>query len=251
MMTACLADGETTIRNAAREPEVVALAGLLARMGGKISGAGTGTITVRGVAELSGAIYEVPPDRIEAGTFAIAAACVPGSELLLAPVDPDHMRPAMDALRLAGCCLQWTAPRALRAMGSPRGSIGPVSVRTGPFPGFPTDLQPQMTALLALADGVSSVEETVFEARLRHAAQLRRMGAVVEQTGRRSLRIEGRAALRGCEVKAADLRGGAALVVAGLAAEGTTRILEPWHIDRGYDRIEEKLRAVGADVARV
>mmetsp|Transcript_39424 Transcript_39424/g.93453 ORF Transcript_39424/g.93453 Transcript_39424/m.93453 type:complete len:234 (-) Transcript_39424:332-1033(-) len=233
------------------------------------------------------------------------------------------MRPAMDALRLAGCCLQWTAPRALRAMGSPRGSIGPVSVRTGPFPGFPTDLQPQMTALLALADGVSSVEETVFEARLRpvpaapslspslsrneargteqqqlqhrgeqagrngsggsarrsaialapaanspalrrclltlecgpglgrHAAQLRRMGAVVEETGRRSLRIEGRAALRGCEVKAADLRGGAALVVAGLAAEGTTRILEPWHIDRGYDRIEEKLRAVGADVARV
>mmetsp|Transcript_5008 Transcript_5008/g.12968 ORF Transcript_5008/g.12968 Transcript_5008/m.12968 type:complete len:507 (-) Transcript_5008:14-1534(-) len=251
LMAAALAEGTTVIRNAAREPEVAALAEFVNAMGGRVSGAGTATIAVEGVAALAGGAWTVLPDRIEAGTFAIAAA-ITGSRLLLQPVVPGHMQAAAEALRRSGVEVDLGAASMLVI--PPRtGRLAPTDIQTAPHPGFPTDLQPQMTALLATAAGRSTVREAVFDGRVRHAQELRAMGADIRTADNRTLHVWGRpSCLRpGACVAARDLRGGAALLVASLAVEGATTIQECWHMDRGYEQLDNKLRAVGADIQRV
>jgi len=247
MMAAVLAEGETILENAAREPEVIDLANFLNTMGAKIRGAGTSAIRIEGVESLSGAEYTVQPDRIEAGTYLVAAA-ITGGSVKLTRAAPEHLDAVLVKLREAGAELQWGDDWISLDMGGRRPKA--VDIRTSPYPGFPTDMQAQFCALNAVAEGVGTIIETIFENRFQHVLELQRMGA--------DIRIEGHTAVcRGVDrltaapVMATDLRASAGLVLAGLAAEGDTLVDRIYHVDRGYERIEEKLRRLGADIRRV
>lgn len=245
MMAAALADGETVIENAALEPEVVDLAGLLIAMGARVRGAGSPTITIAGVERLHGADYTVIPDRIEAGTFLLAAA-ITRSELRVAPLIPEHLGAVLTKLEEAGCRLQHdgigTTIQAER--------IQAVDLRTQPFPGFPTDLQSPFMSLLATAQGTSVITENIFENRMQHVAELQRMGAAIRLQGNSAF-VEGVSRLSGAPVQGTDLRASAAMVLAGLAADGITTVGGLDYLDRGYANLEAKLAAVGASLQRV
>ncbi|MBQ3113410.1 MAG: UDP-N-acetylglucosamine 1-carboxyvinyltransferase [Phascolarctobacterium sp.] len=246
MMAAALAEGVTILENAAEEPEIVALANYLNKMGAKVRGAGTDVIRIEGVKELRGADYTIIPDRIEAGTYMIAAAMT-GGDVIVDNVLPEHQKPLIAKLREAGAIVEEDIDK-VRVIGT--GSLKGVSVKTLPYPGFPTDMQAQIMAMMVVSEGNSRVTETVFENRFMHVAELNRMGAKIT-TADRSANIEGPAKLVGCDVRATDLRAGAAMILAGLVAEGETRIGDLFHIDRGYEDIVEKLRILGADIERV
>jgi len=246
MMAACLAEGETVLENAAREPEVVDLARCLTAMGARISGAGSDVIVVQGVQALSGVTYSVMPDRIEAGTILVAAAATRGSVTLRdAPVA--SLDATLDRLPDAGARIE-TGERTVRMTmpGRPRA----VSVRTAPYPGFPTDMQAQLIAMNAVADGEAFVTETIFENRFMHVQELRRLGAQIEIEGNTAL-VRGVERLAGATVMATDLRASASLVIAGLVADGGTVIDRIYHLDRGYERIETRLAQLGAQIRRV
>lgn len=246
MMAAVLADGTTVIDGAAEEPEVVDLANFLISMGAKIEGAGTRRIIIEGVKELHGAEHEVIPDRIEAGTF-LAAAAICGEDVTLRRVDPAHLKAVTDPLALAGFSISSTADSITLRPGSTRRAL---KLDTLPYPGFPTDMQAQMCALLATTDGISVVNENVFPQRFMHVAELKRMGADIELQGATAV-INGVSKLSGAPVMASDLRASAALVLAGLQAEGITEVNRVYHIDRGYESIDEKLNSLGAEIERV
>ncbi|MBR5588977.1 MAG: UDP-N-acetylglucosamine 1-carboxyvinyltransferase, partial [Phascolarctobacterium sp.] len=246
MMAAALAEGVTILENAAEEPEIVALASYLNKMGAKIRGAGTDVIRIEGVKELHGADYTIIPDRIEAGTYMIAAAMT-GGDVIVDNVLPEHQKPLIAKLREAGAIVEEDIDK-VRVIGN--GTLKGVSVKTLPYPGFPTDMQAQIMAMMVVSEGKSKVTETVFENRFMHVEELNRMGATIT-TSDRSANIEGPARLVGCDVRATDLRAGAAMILAGLVAEGETRIGDLYHIDRGYEDIVEKLKNLGADIERV
>lgn len=243
MLAASLAEGTTVIQNCAKEPHVVAVANFINACGGKVTGAGTDTIRVRGVDRLVGATQTVIPDDIEAGTWMMAAAMTQG-DVTLQNVIPTHMTPIMAKLREAGVEIHEMGD-AVRVIG--RGRPKAVNVKTLPYPGFPTDAQNQMTALLSLAEGTSYVTETLYEDRFRFVPELLRMGAQIRVEGRTAI-VKGVERLYGAPVEATDIRAGAALVIAGLAAEGETTIYGMEHVQRGYEKLEEKLLALGADV---
>ncbi len=245
MLAASLARGTTRLVNAAREPEVADLARLLAAMGARIEGAGTATITVEGVEALHGADHEVVPDRIEAGTYAIAAAATRG-DVRVRRCRPEHLRALTTRLAAIGARAE---PEGDTLRVRAEGALPAQDVATAPYPGFPTDLQAQWTALATSLDGVSTITETIFENRFHHVAELQRMGAKIRLEGRWAI-VEG-GPLTGANVMASDLRASAALAIAGLIAEGRTVIDRVYHLDRGYARMEEKLNALGASVERV
>jgi len=245
MMAATLARGETVIENAAREPEVVELAAMLSTMGAEISGAGSDHVVVRGVASLSGIEHSVGGDRIEAGTL-LAAGLVTGGDVRVTGVEPAFLESTLDKFREAGAEIE-TDGGAVRARMT--GPVRPLQAVTAPFPGFPTDMQAQLMAVLTVAEGSSIVVERVFENRFMHVPELQRLGADISLSGR-SAHIRGVPQLMGAQVMATDLRASAGLIVAALAAEGDTVVNRVYHIDRGYERIEAKLRALGADIKR-
>ena len=245
MMAAALADGETVIDNAALEPEVVDLAGLLIAMGAKVRGAGTSTITIVGVDRLHGADYAVIPDRIEAGTFLLAAA-ITRSHLRVTPLIPDHLGAVLTKLEEAGCTLEHDGV----GLTIKADQINAVDLRTQPFPGFPTDLQAPFMSLLATARGTSVITENIFENRLQHVAELQRMGADIRMQANTAF-VEGVARLSGAPVQGSDLRASAAMVLAGLAADGITSVRGLEYLDRGYANLEGKLNAAGASIERV
>ncbi len=247
MMAACLAEGTTDIENAAKEPEIVNLANFLNSMGASVSGAGQNTIRIKGVKQLHGTQYEVIPDRIEMGTYMVAAA-ITGGDITIENVIFDHIKPIIAKLRECGTQVIEGADYSLRIIGSGRPKA--VDVTTLPYPGFPTDMQAQFMALMTCADGASMINETVFENRFMHTAELRRMGANIKIEGHSAV-VRGVDTIQGARVNATDLRAGAALVLAALMASGTTEVDNIEHIDRGYVRLEEKLRALGADIERV
>jgi UDP-N-acetylglucosamine 1-carboxyvinyltransferase len=247
MMAAVLADGRTILENAAREPEVVDLANFLNAMGAKIRDAGTDTITIDGVEKLGGTHYEILPDRIEAGTYLVAAA-ITGGRIKLRNTRPDHLDAVLAKLGEAGATIT-TGPDWIDLdMGGRRPRS--VDIRTAPYPAFPTDMQAQFAALNAVAEGVSTVIETIFENRFMHMLEMRRMGAEIRIEGNTAI-IKGVPKLTAAPVMATDLRASASLVLAALVAEGTTEIDRIYHIDRGYERIEEKLEQLGAGIKRV
>ncbi len=247
LMAATLAEGTTVLANAAREPEIVDLAHCLRAMGAQIEGEGTGTITVEGVDRLHGATHRVAPDRIELGTYMIAPA-IAGGEVLLEGGRRDMVAAFADRLEAAD--VEVSDEDGGLLVKRRNGVIRPADITTEPFPGFPTDLQAQMMTLLTLADGVSRVEETIFENRFMHVPELSRMGARIAVDGGVAT-VTGVSRLRGAPVMASDLRASASLVLAGLAAEGETVVSRVYHLDRGYERVEEKLSAVGARIERV
>jgi UDP-N-acetylglucosamine 1-carboxyvinyltransferase len=247
MMAATLAEGETIIENAAREPEVVDLANFCNAMGAKISGAGTSRIIIEGVPKLHSIDYSIIPDRIEAGTFLVAAA-ITRSELSLSPVAPEHLVPVIAKLRDIGVTIIEEAPEHLRIL--PAATLKATDIETQYHPGFPTDMQAPFMALLALAEGDSVINESVFENRLRHASELNRLGADIRVKGNAAF-VRGVPKLSGAPVLGTDLRASAALVLAGLAAEGQTTIQGLQHLDRGYDRLDMKLQQLGAKILRV
>jgi UDP-N-acetylglucosamine 1-carboxyvinyltransferase len=245
LMAAVLAEGQTILRNAAREPEVTALADMLISMGADIQGAGTATITVNGVRELTPCVCRVIPDRIEAGTFLAAAALCKG-KVTLTDADPAHLSAVIHKLRLAGAqisvnggAIQITGPDTIRS----------VDVKTQPFPGFATDMQAQFMALMCLGNGLSVINETIFENRFIHVSELVRMGADITVSGNSAV-VRGRPELLGAPVMATDLRASASLILAGLAAKGTTEVHRVYHLDRGYESIETKLSGLGARIWR-
>lgn len=246
LMAAAVADGKTIIENAAEEPEIVDLVTFLNSMGANIKGAGTNVIRVEGVKHLYGASHTVIPDRIEAGTFIIAAAMA-GGDVVVDNVLSEHLKPLLAKLGEAGV-------KVIKDIDSVRvisdGHIHSTDIKTLPYPGFPTDLQAQFMAMMTIGDGTSTVTETVFENRFMHVGELRRMGANIEVEGRKAI-VHGVPFLQGAFVRATDLRAGAALVLAGLAARGVTEVGDLRHIDRGYDHLVEKLRGLGADIIRV
>lgn len=246
MMAASLAEGTTILENAAEEPEIVDLANYLNKMGAKIRGAGTDTIRIDGVEKLHGADYTIIPDRIEAGTYMIAAAMT-GGDVVVENVLPEHQKPLIAKLREAGAVVEEDIDK-VRVIG--KNPLKAVSIKTLPYPGFPTDMQAQMMAMMVIAEGRSKVTETVFENRFMHVVELNRMGAQISTEGRSAV-IDGPCKLTGCDVRATDLRAGAAMILAGLVAEGTTRIGDLHHIDRGYENIVAKLKKLGADIERV
>ncbi len=246
MMAASLAEGTTILENAAEEPEIVDLANYLNKMGAKIRGAGTDTIRIEGVDKLHGADYTIIPDRIEAGTYMIAAAMT-GGDVVVENVLPEHQKPLIAKLREAGAVVEEDIDK-VRVIG--QNPLRAVSIKTLPYPGFPTDMQAQMMAMMVIAEGRSKVTETVFENRFMHVVELNRMGAQISTEGRSAV-IDGPSKLTGCDVRATDLRAGAAMILAGLVAEGTTRIGDLHHIDRGYENIVAKLKNLGADIERV
>ena len=248
LLAAALARGETLIENAACEPEIVDLADCLNAMGARIEGAGTPTVRIQGVTQLHAAEHRVLPDRIEAGTYAMAAAMA-GGEVRLAGARPDHLHPLVDALRRAGVGIEET-PDALVVRRDPAVRLRATDVETQPFPGFATDLQAQFMALMTMADGESVIRETIFENRFIHAAELARMGAEIGVQGGEA-RVTGVDGLTGAPVAASDVRAGVSLVIAGLAARGRTVVEGVHHLDRGFERLEEKLNACGADVVRL
>ena len=241
-----MADGQTIIENAATEPEIVDLANYLIKMGAYIVGAGTDTIRIVGVESLEGCIHSVIPDRIEAGTFMIAAAITKG-DITINNVITDHLKPVAAKLREIGVEVD-EGEYSVKVKSS--GGLKPVDVKTLPYPGFPTDMQAQITSLLSCISGTSMIIETVFENRFMHISELKRMGATIKIDGRTAV-IEGQNCLTGASVKATDLRAGAALVLAGLNAEGMTEISDIHHIDRGYCGLEKKLASLGAQIRRV
>ena len=246
MMAAALAEGTTVIENAAREPEVADLARLLSAMGARIDGAGTERMEIQGVPELGGARHRIIPDRIEAGTLLVAGA-ITGGDVTVTGAWPRHLTATLAKLEECGATIDVDGDRVrCRAQGPPQ----PADVITSPFPGFPTDMQAQVMALLGLADGLSKITETIFENRFMHAAELCRLGARIETDGATAV-VRGVAAYQGAPVMATDLRASASLVLAGLAACGTTEVSRVYHLDRGYERLEVKLAALGARIQRV
>jgi len=247
IMAAVLADGVSIIENAAEEPEIVNLANFLNKMGAKIKGVGTNTIKIEGVKELSGCKHSVIPDRIETGTFMIAAAITRGN-LLIKNVLPNHVKPITAKLRECGVSVEYNDESILvRGDASPLRST---DIKTLPYPGFPTDVQPQFMALLTTMNGPSVIIETVFENRFMHVGELNRMGANIKIEGNNAI-LHGGRPLEGAKVICTDLRAGAALVLAGLAAEGTTEISEIYHIERGYSNFIEKFRKIGAAILKI
>jgi UDP-N-acetylglucosamine 1-carboxyvinyltransferase len=247
LMAASLAEGETMIENAAREPEITDLAELLIKMGADIEGAGTSTIRVRGKEELHGATHTIIPDRIEAGTFLVAGAITNG-DLELTGCSPEHLTSVIAKLREAGVEIRETGPGTLEVRGAKK--LVAADMCTEEYPGFATDMQAQFMALATQAEGRSEITETIFENRFLHASEMIRMGANISIEGRRAV-VHGPATLSGSQVIASDLRASASLVLAALVARGETLIDRVYHIDRGYERIEEKLAAVGASIRRV
>jgi UDP-N-acetylglucosamine 1-carboxyvinyltransferase len=245
MMAASLAKGETVIENAAREPEVQALARLLNDMGAKISGAGTNVITIQGVARLHGTRCKIIPDRIETGTYLVAGA-ITGGDVEVTRCDPETVESVVAKLRETGCRVE-VRNSSIRVRGY--NPIRSVDISTAPYPGFPTDMQAQMMALMTRSEGVSVITETVFENRFMHVAELNRMGASVHVQGS-SATVKGVSKLSGAPLTATDLRASASLVLAALAAEGESVIHRVYHLDRGYESLVEKLTALGADVRR-
>ena len=257
LMAATLAKGETIIENAAQEPEIVDLANFCCQMGAKITGAGTNTITIEGVTQLNAVNYNVIPDRIEAGTFLVAGA-ITKSEITLTSVIPEHLAPVIAKLQEIGCQVVEEdddhkvfggdiESKRLRII---PGELRGTDIETLPYPGFPTDMQAQFTALLSISKGNSVISETVFENRLRHVAELQRMGTNIRVKGHHAI-VQGVPVISGAPVMATDLRASAALVLAGLAAEGKTTVHGLHHLDRGYENLEEKLRGLGAKLERI
>ena len=247
LMAAVLAEGTTVLRNAAREPEVIDLGQFLIGMGAKIEGLGTATLVIEGVPALraSPKPYSILPDRIEAGTYLVAGA-ITGGDVTIEGVRPDDLQPTLHVLGQAGCEIEVdeSSVRLRRP-----GAISAVDVDTQPHPGFPTDMQAQVMALLCLAEGTSHIRENIFENRFMHVSELLRLGARIDIAGNLAT-VHGQPMLKGATVMATDLRASASLVLGGLAAEGTTEVLRLYHLDRGYERLEEKLGALGARVAR-
>ena len=247
MMAACLAEGTTILENAAREPEVVDLANCLNAMGAKVSGAGTDTITIEGVERMHGTTYDICPDRIETGTYLVAAA-VTGGSVKLKDTDPTLLDAVLSKLEEAGAEIETGEDWISLDMKGKRAKA--IDVRTAPYPAFPTDMQAQFSILNAVAEGSSSITETIFENRFMHVQELKRMGADIEVNGNTAL-IKGIEKLKCAPVMATDLRASASLVIAGLVAEGETMVERIYHIDRGYECIEEKLQQLGATIRRV
>jgi len=245
VMAAVLAKGKTQLFNAAREPEIVDLCNLLVAMGAKIKGIGSAHLIIEGVEGLNGTTYEVMPDRIEAGSYACAAG-ITGGSLNLIGARPEDMQATLNALAQAGLMIEFH-DKGIKV--SANGGLKPLALSTSPFPGFATDMQAQFMAMLAMAKGDSFLEETIFENRYMHVPELRRMGADVDIHGRSAI-VRGVEQLTGASVMATDLRASMSLVLAGLAAEGETEVLRVYHLDRGYERLEEKLSAVGATIER-
>ena len=246
MMAATLAEGVTVIESAACEPEVVDLANFLNAMGAQVSGAGSPTVTITGVKELHGAEHEVIPDRIEAATYAIAAAATNG-EVTLRGARADHLRAVLDKLKDAGVGIERSSAGITVRR---NGRLKPVDITTLPYSGFPTDVQAQMMALMTLTPGISIITERIFESRFMHVSELTRLGADIEIEGPSAI-VKGGKPLSGAPVMASDLRASAALVIAGLAARGTTQVNRVYHIDRGYENIDGKLRQLGARIERI
>jgi UDP-N-acetylglucosamine 1-carboxyvinyltransferase len=246
MMAAVLAQGETMIENAAREPEVIDLANALTQMGAKIEGAGTDVIRIQGVESLHPMNYSVMPDRIETGTFVIAAA-ITGGAVTIKNCFPGHLDAVLSKVAEAGAGIK-VDDGTISVVG--QRSIKPVNIKTLEYPGYPTDMQAQFMSLMALAEGTSVINETIFENRFTHVAELRRMGAIIQTEGRSAI-VTGVPKLSAAPVMATDLRASASLILAGLAAEGQTVVSRIYHLDRGYEHIEEKLSALGADIKRV
>ena len=246
VMAAVLATGRTQLFNAAREPEIVDLCNLLVTMGAKIEGIGSSHLIVDGVEGLHGCTYEVMPDRIEAGSYACAAG-ITGGSIDLVGARPEDMLAITNGLAAAGLVIEFTGAGMKVSAHQP---LRPLAISTAPYPGFPTDMQAQFMAMLAVAEGQSFLEETIFENRYMHVPELRRMGADIEVHGRSAI-VKGGSPLTGAQVMATDLRASMSLVLAGLASEGETEVLRVYHLDRGYERLEEKLSAVGATIERV
>ena len=247
IMAACLADGITTIENAAREPEVVDLANCLIGMGAKIKGAGSDLIIIEGVESLSGTSFSVMPDRVEVGTY-LTAVAMTGGEVLIKAAKPEYLSTVISKLESTGAIISIDADSVRIVMDKEKPQA--VSLTTGPYPSFPTDMQAQFVSLNAIAEGNSTVTETVFENRFMHVQEIARMGGNISLKGNTAI-IEGIDGLKGAPVMATDLRASASLVLAGLVAEGSTIIDRIYHIDRGYERIEEKLKILGADIERI
>ncbi len=247
MMAACLAEGETIIENAAREPEVVDLANCLISMGAQISGAGTDVIRIRGSAKLHGATHSIMPDRIETGTY-LCAAAVTGGSIRLKRTSAAYLDSVIDKLMDAGC--EVIQERDAIRLSAEKSKLTATSIRTAPYPAFPTDMQAQFMALNCVAQGSAIIRETIFENRFMHAVELQRLGADIHIEGNTAL-IKGGAKLTGATVMATDLRASASLVIAGLAAEGNTTIERIYHLDRGYERLEQKLSELGATALRL
>ena len=246
VMAACLAKGETILKNCALEPEVVNLCELLVKMGAKIDGIGEETLRITGTKELSGAEHCIIPDRIEAGTFLVASALTRG-DLILKEVEPKQVEAVIDKLVMAGSQVEQSGRNILRIKGGEE--LKPLDITTAPYPGFPTDMQAQFMVLMTQANGRSIITETIFDRRFAHANELLRLGACIEIEGDKAI-IRGRTPLSGAEVMATDLRASACLVLAGLIATGQTTINEIEHLDRGYEKIEEKLRHLGVRIER-
>ena len=246
MMAAVLAEGVTTIESAACEPEVVDLANFLSAMGARIVGAGSPTVTITGVKELHGAEHEVIPDRIEAATFAIATAATNG-EVTLLDARPDHMHAVLDKLRESGVKVERRGSALIVKRG---GQLKPVDITTLPYAGFPTDVQAQMMVLMTLTPGISIITERIFESRFMHVSELARLGADIAIEGPSAI-VKGGRPLSGAPVMASDLRASAALVIAGLVAKGTTQVKRIYHLDRGYEKIDDKLKRLGARLGRM
>lgn len=247
MMAACLAEGTTILENAAREPEVVDLADCLNAMGAKVSGAGTDTITIEGVERMHGTTYDILPDRIETGTYLVAAA-VTGGSVKLKDTDPTLLDSVLSKLEEAGAEIETGEDWVSLDMKGKRAKA--IDVRTAPYPAFPTDMQAQFSILNAVAEGSSSITETIFENRFMHVQELKRLGADIEVNGNTAI-IRGVDELKSAPVMATDLRASASLVIAGLVADGDTVVERIYHIDRGYECIEEKLLQLGASIRRV
>ena len=247
MMAACLAEGTTVLTNVAKEPEIIDLAEFLNQMGAKISGAGSDEITIEGVDKLHGTEHIIPADRIEAGTYLVAAAVTKG-EIVINGINPNRLVKVLDKLNETGAIIETTKNSISLSMN--RDKPKPVDITTAPFPEFPTDMQAQFSVINALANGVSNIYETVFENRFMHVQELNRMGCNIQINGNQAI-IEGVDSLYGAEVMATDLRASASLILAGLCAKGETKVDRIYHIDRGYERIEEKLNYLGANIIRL
>ena len=247
LMAAALAQGETVLRNCAREPEVTDLAALLNKMGARIEWPDEDTARIQGVDELGGAEHAIIPDRIETGTFLVAGALT-GGDFVVSGVVPEHVATVIDRLRASGAFIEPEGASSLRVVGRP--DIRPQDITTSPYPGFPTDMQAQFMVFLTQAAGMSIITETIFDRRFSHVNELVRLGASIEVQGDKAV-VKGKTPLSGAEVVATDLRASAALVLAGLVASGETVMTEIDHLDRGYERIEEKLRGLGARIERV
>ncbi|MBE0461152.1 MAG: UDP-N-acetylglucosamine 1-carboxyvinyltransferase [Candidatus Aminicenantes bacterium] len=247
IMAASLTKGETILKNCSLEPEVTNLCELLIKMGAKIDGVGQETIRIKGVEELGRATHQIIPDRIEAGTFLIAGALTQG-DITLTHIQPHHLDTLIEKLRYSGARIENLNPTTLRILGSE--DIKPQDITTSPYPGFPTDMQAQFTVLMTQADGTSIITETIFDRRFSHINELLRLGANIEVSGDKAI-VKGKSPLSGAEIIASDLRASASLILAGLIANGETTINDVEHLDRGYEKIEEKLKSLGAQIERL